>query len=144
MHHIVFMHGEPKMTMPNIYSAMLTRKWSGFANDTKLLKQCMQISYHCQIAFKFHPYRSIIYASFSKRTPMTIYVSNKQVSSRQAYIYTLIYIGDQGIVYLFVGHVNRHWGAFVMHLLANAPQWRFTCPTNRYRLGKRIYTRWYI
>ena len=39
---------------------------------------------------------------------MTVYVSNKQVSSRQAYIYTLIYIGDQGIVYLFVGHVNRH------------------------------------
>ena len=36
---------------------------------------------------------------------MTVYVSNKQVSSRQAYtsIYTLIYIGDQGIVYLFVG-----------------------------------------
>ena len=43
---------------------------------------------------------------------MTVYVSNKQVSSRQAYIYTLIYIGDQGIVYLFVGHVNRHWAAF--------------------------------
>ena len=34
---------------------------------------------------------------------MTVYVSNKHVSSRQAYIYTLIYIGDQGIVYLFVG-----------------------------------------
>ena len=31
-----------------------------------------------------------------------------------------------------------------MHLLANATQRRCTCPTNRYRLGKRIYTRWYI
>ena len=37
---------------------------------------------------------------------MTVYVSNKQVSSRQAYIYTLIYIGDQGIVYLFVGFLS--------------------------------------
>ena len=37
---------------------------------------------------------------------MTVYESNKQVSSMQAYIYTLIYIGYQGIVYLFVGHVS--------------------------------------
>ena len=50
---------------------------------------------------------------------MTVYVSNKQVSSRQAYIYTLIYIGDQGIVYLFVGHVNRHWGAFAKRCINN-------------------------
>ena len=67
------------------------------------------------------PYRAIIYASFSKRTPMamTVYVSNKQVSSRQAYIYTLIYIGDQGIVHLFVGHVNCHWGAFAKRCINN-------------------------
>ena len=50
---------------------------------------------------------------------MTVYVSNKQVSSRQAYIYTLIYIGDQGIVYLFVGHVNRHLGAFAERCINN-------------------------
>ena len=50
---------------------------------------------------------------------MTVYVSNKPVSSRQAYIYTLIYIGDQGIVYLFVGHVNRHWGAFAKRCINN-------------------------
>ena len=36
------------------------------------------------------PYRAIIYASFSKRTPMTVYVSNKQVSSMQTY--TFLYI----------------------------------------------------
>ena len=47
------------------------------------------------------------------------YVSNKQVSSRQAYIYTLIYIGDQGIVYLFVGHVNRHSCAFAKRCINN-------------------------
>ena len=51
-------------------------------------------------------YHAIIHASFSKRTPMTVYVSNKQVSSRQAYIYTLIYIGDQGIVYLLMFEVE--------------------------------------
>ena len=50
---------------------------------------------------------------------MTVYVSNKQVSSRQAYIYTLIYIGDQGIVNLFVGHANRHWGAFAKRCINN-------------------------
>ena len=50
---------------------------------------------------------------------MTVYVSNKQVSSRQAYIYTLIYIGDQGIVYLFVGHANRHWGVFAKRCINN-------------------------
>ena len=44
---------------------------------------------------------------------MTVYVSNKQVSSRQAYIYTLIYIGDQGIVYLFVGHVNQQNDVYI-------------------------------
>ena len=54
MHYGVFMHGEPKMTIPNIYSAMLTRKWSGLTNDMKLGQQCMQISYHYKIAFKFH------------------------------------------------------------------------------------------
>ena len=64
-------------------------------------------------------YRAIIYASLSKRTPMTVYVSNKQVSSRQAYIYTLIYIGDQGIAYLFVGHTNRHLGAFAKRCINN-------------------------
>ena len=49
---------------------------------------------------------------------MKVYVSNKQVSSRQ---YTLIYIllGDQCIVYLFVGHVNRHWGAFAKRCINN-------------------------
>ena len=50
---------------------------------------------------------------------MTVNVSNKQVSSRQAYMYTLIYISDQGIVYLFVGHVNRHWGAFAKRCINN-------------------------
>ena len=39
-------------------------------------------------------YRAIIYASFSKRAPMTVTLSNKQVNntliaSRQAYIYML-------------------------------------------------------
>ena len=58
------------------------------------------------------PYRAIIYASFSKRAPMTVTWSNKQVNntliaSRQAYIYTLIYKGDQGIVHK-IGPRNRH------------------------------------
>ena len=62
------------------------------------------------------PYRAIIHASFSKRALMTVTWSNKQVNntliaSRQAYIYTLIYIGDQGIVHK-IGPRNRHWGAF--------------------------------
>ena len=78
-----------------------------------------QTIHDCHCSLRIVPYRAIIYASFSKRTPMTVYVSNKQVSSRQAYIYTLIYIGDQGIVYLFVGHVNRHWGAFAKRCINN-------------------------
>ena len=36
-----------------------------------------------------------------------------------SYISTLIYIGDQGIVYLFVGHVNRHWDAFAKRCINN-------------------------
>ena len=45
---------------------------------------------------------------------MTVYVSNKQVTPRQAYIYTLVYIGDQGIVYLFVGQYGSS-RFFTMH-----------------------------
>ena len=69
------------------------------------------------------PSRSIIYASFSKRAPMTVRWSNKQVNntlvaSRQAYIYTLIYISDQGIVHKS-GPRNRHWGAFAKRCINN-------------------------
>ena len=39
------------------------------------------------------PYRAIIYASFSKRNPITVYVSNKQVNNTLiAYIYQRVYI----------------------------------------------------
>ena len=38
---------------------------------------------------------------------------------RQAYIYTLIYIGDQGMFYLFVGHGDRHLGAFAKRCINN-------------------------
>ena len=39
------------------------------------------------------PYRAIIYASFIKRTPMTVYVSNKQINNTLiAYIYQRVYI----------------------------------------------------
>ena len=56
------------------------------------------------------PYRAIIYASFSKRTPMTVYVSNKQVNNTLiAYIYQREYL-RLPTRYLFVGHVNL-WGS---------------------------------
>ena len=65
------------------------------------------------------PYRAIIYASFSKRTPMTVYVSNKQVNNTLiAYIYQRVYIRLPRR-YLFVGHVNRHWGAFAKRCINN-------------------------
>ena len=69
------------------------------------------------------PYRAIIYASFSKRAPMTVTWSHKQVNntlivSRRAYTYTLIYIGDQGIVHK-IGPRNRHWGAFANKCINN-------------------------
>ena len=65
------------------------------------------------------PYRAIIYASFSKRTPMTVYVSNKQVNNTLiAYIYQRVYI-RLSRRYLFVGHVNRHWGAFAKRCINN-------------------------
>ena len=65
------------------------------------------------------PYRAIIYASFSKRTPMTVYVSNKQVNKTLiAYIYQRVYIRLPRR-YLFVGHVNRHWGAFAKRYINN-------------------------
>ena len=69
------------------------------------------------------PYRAIMYTSFSKRTQMTVTWSNKQVNnsliaSRQAYIYTLIYIGDQCIVHK-IGSRNRHWGTFARRCINN-------------------------
>ena len=65
------------------------------------------------------PYRAIIYASFSKRTPMTVYVSNKQVNNNLiAYIYQRVYIRLPRR-YLFVEHVNRHWGAFAIRCINN-------------------------
>ena len=68
-------------------------------------------------------YRSIIYASFSKRAPMTVTWSNKQVNntliaSRQAYIYTLIYISDQGNIHK-IGPRNRHCDAFAKRCINN-------------------------
>ena len=43
---------------------------------------------------------------------MTVYVSNKQVNNTLiAYIYQRVYI-HLPRRYLFVGRVNRHWGAF--------------------------------
>ena len=65
------------------------------------------------------PYRAIIYASFSKRTPMTVYVSNKQVNNTLiAYIYQRVYTRLPRR-YLFVGQVNRHWGAFATRCINN-------------------------
>ena len=65
------------------------------------------------------PCCAIIYASFSKRTPMTVYVSNKQVNNTLiAYIYQRVYIRLPRR-YLFVGHVNRHWGAFAKRCINN-------------------------
>ena len=54
---------------------------------------------------------------------MTVTLSNKQVNntliaSWQAYIYTLIYIGDQGIVHK-IGQGNRHWVAFAKRCINN-------------------------
>ena len=53
------------------------------------------------------PYRAIIYASFSKRAPMTVtwsnFVNNTLIASRQAYI----------------GPRNRHWGAFPEKCIKN-------------------------
>ena len=43
----------PKWQYP-IFILLFTRKWSVLTNDMKLGQQCMQISYHYQIAFKFH------------------------------------------------------------------------------------------
>ena len=62
-------------------------------------------------------------SSFSKRAPMTFTWSNKQVNntliaSRQAFIYTLIYIGDQCIVHK-IGPRNRLWGAFAKRCINN-------------------------
>ena len=34
--------------------------------------------------------------------------------------------------------------AIIYASFSKRTQWRFTCPANRYRLGKRIYTRWYL
>ena len=94
---------------------------------------CMQLTFRkvhlSKIIHDWHrplrivPYRAIIYASFSKRAPMTVTWSNKQVNntliaSRQAYINTLIYIGDQGIVNK-IGPRNRHWGAFAKRCINN-------------------------
>ena len=45
-------------------------------------------------------------------------VNNTLIASRQAYIYTLIYIGDQGIVHK-IGPRNRHWGAFAKNCINN-------------------------
>ena len=36
-----------------------------------------------------------------------------------SYLLMAVYIGDQGIVYLFVGHVNRHWSAFAKRCINN-------------------------
>ena len=69
--------------------------------------------------FRIVPYRAIMYASFSKRTPMTVYVSNKQVNNTLiAYIYQRVYIRLPRR-YLFVGHVYRHWGAFAKRCINN-------------------------
>ena len=62
------------------------------------------------------PYRAIIYAPFSKRAPMTVTWSNFVNNTLIASIYQCVYIRllrrDQGIVDVFVGPRNRHWGAF--------------------------------
>ena len=50
---------------------------------------------------------------------MTVYVSNKQVNNTLiAYIYQRVYIRLPRR-YLFVGHVNRHWGAFAKRCINN-------------------------
>ena len=50
---------------------------------------------------------------------MTVYVSNKQVNNTLiAYIYQRVYIRLHRR-YLFVGHVNRHWGAFAKRCINN-------------------------
>ena len=53
---------------------------------------------------------SLIYASFSKRTPMTVYVSNKQVNNTLiAYIYQRVYIRlPTGVVVALTAWLWRH------------------------------------
>ena len=84
-------------------------KGASFSNNTRLAPPPLRIV----------PYRAIIYASFSKRTPMTVYVANKEVHNTLiAYIYQRVYIRLPRR-YLFVGHVNRHWGAFAKRCINN-------------------------
>ena len=59
----------------------------------------------------------------SPKVHLSVTWSNKQVNntliaSRQAYIYTPIYIGDQGIVHK-IGPRNRHWGPFAKRCINN-------------------------
>ena len=89
-------------------------------------------------------YRAIIYASFSKRTPMTATLSNKLVNntliaSRQAYIHADIYIVHK------IWQGNRHWGAvpivycfWNMHLWGNKSHAVNSIPLCFY-LGWRAY-----
>ena len=73
------------------------------------------------------PNRVIINASFNKRTSMTVYVSNKQVNNTLiAYIYQRVYIRLPRR-YLFVGHVNRQWGAFAKRCINNRTMRRGWC-----------------
>ena len=87
--------------------------------------------WHCPL--RILPYRAIIYASFSKRAPMTFTWSNFVNNTLIAYIYMYqrVYIRlprrDQGIVYLFVGPRYRHWGAFAKRCINNRTKRRERC-----------------
>ena len=78
-------------------------------------------------------YRAIIYASFSKRAPMTVTWSNFVNNTLIAYIYQRVYTRmprrNQGtcIVYLFVGPRNRHWGTFAKRCINNRAMRRGQC-----------------